>query len=235
VKMTHQELSLAAWQASPLAGLPADVRDALLASAVVVRVPGGRSVVEANGGPLIALVHCGHMRVQWATADGRSATIRYVGAGQVLGLPSAVAGSTPWSVYAVSECELTMMSGTRLSDIAQRDATVAWYLARLLVEIAYESIDVLGGNIFEPVLQRVSRHLLELAERTEGGLVVTADQDELAHSIGSVREVIARALRTLREAGLVRRVASGLLLTDPARLHELAAGVPCGRAASVAE
>jgi predicted transcriptional regulator len=57
---------------------------------------------------------------------------------------------------------------------------------------------------------------------------VTADQEELAHSVGSVRVVIARALRTLREAGLVRRVSSGLLLIDPARLHELAAGEPPG-------
>jgi CRP/FNR family cyclic AMP-dependent transcriptional regulator len=224
----HQELSLAAWQASPLAGLPCGVRDVLLANAVVVRVPGGRSFVEANGGSLIAVVHRGHVRVQWVTADGRSATIRYVGADQVLGLPSAVAGTTPWSVYAVTECEMTVMSGTRLRDIAQRDPAVAWYLARQIVEVAYESIEVLGGNIFEPVLQRVSRHLLELAVRTKGGLVVTADQEELAHSVGSVRVVIARALRTLREAGLVRRVSSGLLLIDPARLHELAAGEPPG-------
>jgi CRP-like cAMP-binding protein len=224
VRTSQQELSVAAWEASPLAAMPAGVRDALLASAVIVRVPGGRSIVEANGGSLVALVHCGHARVQWTRADGRSATIRYVGAGQVVGLPSAVAGTTPWSVYAVTECQLTVMSGARLRDIAQRDAAVAWCLARQLVEIAFESIEVLGGNIFEPVLQRVSRHLLELAERTEGGLVVTADQDELAHSIGSVREVIARALRTLREEGVVRRVTAGLLLTDPARLHELAAG-----------
>ena len=228
MKTAHHELSLAAWQASSLAALPCRVRDALLASAVVVRVPGGHSFVEANGGSLIALVHCGHVRVQWVTADGRSATIRYVGADQVLGLPSAVAGTTPWSVYAVTECEMTVMSGTRLRDIAQRDPDVAWYLARQIVEVAYESIEVLGGNIFEPVLQRVCRHLLELAVRTGCGLVVTADQDELAHSIGSVRGVVARALRTLREAGLVSRVSSGLLLTDPARLHELAAGEPPG-------
>lgn len=226
MKTSHQELSLAAWQASSLAGLPGGVRDALLANAFVVRVPGGRSFVEANGGSLIALVHRGHVRVQWVTAGGRSATIRYVGADQVLGLPSAVAGTTPWSVYAVTECEMTVMSGTRLRDLAQRDPAVAWYLARQIVEVAYESIEVLGGNIFEPVPQRVSRHLLELAVRTECGLVVTADQDELAHSVGSVRGVVARALRTLREAGLVRRVSSGLLLVDPARLHELAAGEP---------
>jgi CRP-like cAMP-binding protein len=228
-KTPHRELSLKAWEASPLAGLPETARDALLAGSVVVHVPAGQTIGEANGGPTFGLVHSGHVRVQWATLSGRTATIRYAGAGQVLGLPSAVAGTTPWSAYAVTECELTMMSGARLRDLAQQDAAVAWYLAQRLVEISYESIDVLGGNIFEPVLQRVSRHLLELAERNDDGLVVTADQDELAHSIGSVREVIARALRTLREAGLVQRGPAGLLLTDPAGLHEIAAGESASR------
>jgi CRP-like cAMP-binding protein len=119
---------------------------------------------------------------------------------------------------------MTMMSGARLRHIAEKDGAVSWYLARQLVDISYDSIGVLGGNIFEPVLQRVARHLLTLAERTGGGLVVTADQDELAHSIGSVREVIARALRTLREQGVIARSAAGLMLVDPARLQEIAAG-----------
>jgi CRP/FNR family transcriptional regulator, cyclic AMP receptor protein len=233
VTASHREISLEAWQASPLAGLPPETRDALLSSSFLVRVPRGRLIVEPNGASLVALMHSGHVRVQWVTADGRSATIRYAGAGQVLGLPSVVVGWTPWSVCAVTECEMTVMSGSKLSEIAQRDAAVAWYLARQVTEIAFESIELLGGNIFEPVLQRLSRHLLELAERGEQGLVVTADQDELAHSIGSVREVIARALRTLREDGLVRRVGSALLITDPARLHEIAAGVRTAPASSV--
>jgi CRP-like cAMP-binding protein len=221
---SHRKVSLAAWEASPLAGLPDGVRDALLDGSVVVRVPAGQPIGEAYGGPTFALVHFGHVRVQWATPEGRTATIRYAGAGQVLGLPSAVAGTTPWNGYAVTECEMTMMSGARLRHIAEKDGAVSWYLARQLVDISYDSIGVLGGNIFEPVLQRVARHLLTLAERTGGGLVVTADQDELAHSIGSVREVIARALRTLREQGVIARSAAGLMLVDPARLQEIAAG-----------
>lgn len=75
---------------------------------------------------------------------------------------------------------------------------------------------MLGGNIFEPYCSASRAAVrLELAEQHDDGLVVTADQDELAHSIRSVGEVIARALRTLREAGLVLRVPAGLLLTDP--------------------
>jgi CRP/FNR family transcriptional regulator, cyclic AMP receptor protein len=219
---TSQGLSAAAWEASQLAGLPATARAALLGSSMVVRVPAGQAIGEANAGPTFALIHYGHVRVQWATTGGRTATIRYAGAGQVLGLPSAIAGTTPWSGYAITDCEMTMMSVTRLREIARKDAAIAWYLAEQMVEISYEAIDVLGGNIFEPVLQRVARHLLELAVQTGDGLVVTADQDELAHSIGSVREVIARALRTLREDGLVARVPSGLRLADPARLYEIA-------------
>ncbi|MFI5610309.1 Crp/Fnr family transcriptional regulator [Amycolatopsis sp. NPDC051903] len=223
--MTAQrERSLRAWQASPLAPLPVSVRDSLLGSSVVVHIPAGQSIGEAYAGPTFALVHSGHTRVQLVTADGRTATIRYAGEGQLLGLPSAIAGTTPWTAYAVTDCELTMMSGALLRELAAADAGVAWHLAGQMAQISYEVIDVLGGNIFEPVLQRVCRHLLELAERTDAGLVVVTDQHELAQSIGSVREVIARALRTLREQGLVERTSAGLRLLDPARLHELAAG-----------
>ncbi|MEW2504042.1 MULTISPECIES: Crp/Fnr family transcriptional regulator [unclassified Amycolatopsis] len=224
MKASQRERSARAWQASPLAELPGEVRDALLASSVVVGVPAGQSIGEAYAGPTFALVHSGHVRVQLVTADGRTATIRYAGEGQILGLPSAIAGTTPWTAYAVTDCDLTMMSGALLRELASADAAIAWHLAGQLAQISFEVIDVLGGNIFEPVLQRVCRHLLELAERTDEGLVVATDQHELAQSIGSVREVIARALRTLREQGLIERTPAGLRLVDPARLHEMAAG-----------
>lgn len=186
--MTGQgERSLRAWAASPLAGLPVSVRDALLASSVTVRVPGGQGIGEADAGPTFAMVHKGHLRVQLVTPAGRTATIRYASESQVLGLPSAIAGTTPWTAYAITDCELTMMSSALLRELASADAGVAWHLAGLLAEISYEVIDVLGGHIFEPVLQRVCRHLLELAERTDTGLVVVTDQHELAQSIVGAR------------------------------------------------
>ena len=69
------------------------------------------------------------------------------------------------------------------------------------------------------VRQRVARHLLDLAVREDGVLVVRATQQDLADAIGSVREVVSRAVMGFREQGLLARSSEGLVVLDPAGLH----------------
>jgi hypothetical protein len=49
-------------------------------------------------------------------------------------------------------------------------------------------------------------------------------QQELADAAGSVREVVARALRELRMAGIVDTTADSVVILDPARLHVVSGG-----------
>ena len=49
-------------------------------------------------------------------------------------------------------------------------------------------------------------------------------QQELADAAGSVREVVARALRDLRLAGVVATSPDHIVILDPARLHAESAG-----------
>ena len=49
-------------------------------------------------------------------------------------------------------------------------------------------------NMFLPVQARVARHLIDLASLQDDVLVVTAGHQEIADAIGSVREVVSRAL-----------------------------------------
>jgi hypothetical protein len=46
----------------------------------------------------------------------------------------------------------------------------------------------------------------------------------MADAIGSVREVVGRTIRDLRDRGLVCRTAEGLCLQDPDGLHSVALG-----------
>lgn len=68
--------------------------------------------------------------------------------------------------------------------------------------------------------QRVARHLLDLATATQTGrdLTVTISQQELADAVGSVREVVVRVLRELREQGQIETRRNGIVLLDPQRL-----------------
>ncbi|HEY6495962.1 MAG TPA: Crp/Fnr family transcriptional regulator [Trebonia sp.] len=224
-----QSRSLEAWRHSHLAELPDEVRTAMLADAFVVTVPAGNPVGEVDNGAVLALIHSGLTRIVLKAPDDRMATIRYAGPGQVLGLCSVIAGSSPWAGYAITESEITFLDPGMLRRFAKADARVAWALARQMARICYEVVDTLGGNVFGTIDQRVSRHLLDMAVRTPEGLVVPADQRELAQSVGSVREVVARSIRALRERGALSRLAGGgLLIEQPDVLSGIADSIDNG-------
>jgi DNA-binding IscR family transcriptional regulator len=71
------------------------------------------------------------------------------------------------------------------------------------------------------VRQRVARHLLDVASTHQQGaaLVAPLRQQELADATGTVREVVARVLRDLRDAGLVETTRAGVRILDPIGLH----------------
>ncbi|KPI12464.1 transcriptional regulator, Crp/Fnr family [Actinobacteria bacterium OK074] len=80
------------------------------------------------------------------------------------------------------------------------------------------------------VLQRLSERLVELADRigrVEGQVLtirLPLAQHELAASVGSTREAVAKALRLLREQGLVRTGPGTLAVADLEPLRLLASG-----------
>lgn len=216
--------TLTAWESSYFAQLSSEIRNAMLHDAFVVTVPAGQAIYQAFGPPKLALLHHGQARVKVVSKEGRAATVRYAGPGQVIGLPAAIAQGSPVGADAITDCEVSMLNVNTLRRLAASDATLSWLLAQQACQIVFETVEFLGDNLFGTVQQRVSRHLLDLASNAPEGLIVKVDQQELADAIGSVREVVARALRKLREAGLVERHPSGIRISDPSGLHRIAAG-----------
>jgi CRP/FNR family transcriptional regulator len=67
----------------------------------------------------------------------------------------------------------------------------------------------------------VARQLLDLAvHQDDGTLVARVSQQELADAIASGREVVARALRELRQAGFVNVSRNGIVVRDALGLSE---------------
>jgi CRP/FNR family transcriptional regulator len=109
-----------------------------------------------------------------------------------------------------------------LRDITQHDPDVAWAVIRELTHTVYALWHELAATAFASVPQKVARHLLEIAAREQeadgGALTAHVSQQELADLAGSVREVVARALRELRDEGVVRVSRSGIEVVDPVLL-----------------
>jgi CRP/FNR family transcriptional regulator len=209
--------------ASNLRGLSTEQIADLTADARRVPVPAGTTYRHVGeDGAHLELVLSGFIRAFVAAPDGRMLTIRYARPGAVVGTVSLFAPgySMPGSVQALVDSEVLAFRPDAVRALAARDPAVA---GALLVELSVRVrsfVNEITGSAFSTVRQRVGRHLLDLASdrQHDRALVATVTQQQLADAVGSVREVVVRVLRELREEGLVRTSSNAIEILDPERL-----------------
>ena len=208
---------------SRLARLPANVTAALIDEALLVDVPARGVPIRQGHDAWAGLLVSGLLRAFHTTVDGRQVTVRYARTGELLAINTLyVPRSGALAVQALTACRILMMRPATLRSIAERDPRVANLFAE---EIAYRLLMIvneLAGNTFGTMRQRVVRHLLDIAAGASGQrvpLVARVTQQALADDVGSVREVVVRLLRELRDEGLIRTGRDEIEILDPDRLH----------------
>jgi CRP/FNR family cyclic AMP-dependent transcriptional regulator len=220
-----EEIIAAAVKLSPLAQLPAETQAALLEGSTLLELPAG-AVPQRQGSrtPRVSLIVSGLLRVFHTSADGRTITLRYARAGGLMAV-AALYLKQHGNVgqEALTDCRVLALQTNTLLEISRRDVQVANLFAE---EVSYRMLaflDELAGNTFGTMRQRVVRHLLDLAAGPATGprkkWIARISQQELADAVGSVREVVVRQLRELREEGLLRTGRDEIELLDPERLH----------------
>jgi CRP/FNR family cyclic AMP-dependent transcriptional regulator len=213
-----------------LAALPARLAARLRAEGERADYPAGTTVYRAGDRAAPGVVVRGLLRVYLSSPGGRQVTVRYARPGDVLGIAVLVGGPSSTGVQTLEPSGVFRISGRTLTAAARQDPRVSWAIAEELNRRLYDVLDQIAVNAFGSVRQRVAAHLLDLAsdrQRPQGGLVAHVSQQELADAAGSVREVVARALRELRVAGIVATAADRVEILDPARLHAESGG-PAG-------
>jgi CRP/FNR family transcriptional regulator, cyclic AMP receptor protein len=208
---------------SRLRRLPRELIDRLLEGAVLRVVAAGTSTHQENDPPFAELVVAGLIRTYLTAASGRTVTIRYSRSGALLGVATLFNPSTPrthGNTSALVDSRILTLATATLRALAERDVRVAGALLAETSERAAEFIDELGASTFASLRQRVARHLLDLAAEQQAGprLIARASQEDLAGAVGTVREIVVRILRDMREEGLVRTGRGEVELLDPARL-----------------
>jgi CRP/FNR family cyclic AMP-dependent transcriptional regulator len=206
-----------------LGGLPRELVEDLLAGGQRTDYPAGSTIYREGSAPRAELVVRGLLRVFMSSSEGRQVTVRYAREADVLGIAVIVGGPANVRVQTISDSSLFRIDVRRLVDAARGDGRIAWALAEELNRRLYDTLQQTAVNAFGSVRQRVAAHLLDLAsaqQPLQDRLVARVTQQELADAVGSVREVVARALRALRVAGVVATGPDSVLILDPARLHD---------------
>jgi len=216
-----QRLAVALLRDGPWSSLPTATLERLATGGSLSDIPAGATIYTESETERVGVVVGGLLRVYMHTSDGRQVTVRYVQTRGVLGAPALVGGPAPVFVQALTDSAVYFMDVARVKRLVRDDAAVAWVFAEESVQRLYDVLEELAGNTFATVRQRVIRHLLDLAASrptSDGRLAALVNQQELANSVGSVREVVARVLHELRAASLVRTSPGRVEILDPLKI-----------------
>jgi CRP/FNR family transcriptional regulator len=207
--------------ASALAGLPPPLRRRVLDAALLIDVPAGSTIYRDADDPRCLLVVAGLVRVVVSAPDGRTVTVAYARAGELLGVATVVAGPAPVSAHVmITDAQLLLLSARTLAQLGQTEPTVGWMLARHMARRLYDTIDAVADTAFGSLRQRVARHLLDLATtQHDGRLVAVVTQQALAEAVGSARPAVARVVAELRALRLVATASPGIAILDAEGLH----------------
>jgi CRP/FNR family transcriptional regulator len=191
------------------------------------RLERGETLFEASA-PCSAL-HLlleGDVKMHKIAPDGKEQVIRRLKPGQIFGAaplftpqgvyPATAVALEPSRVLVVPKAEFVRFLKGEPELFLKVLAFVSSHLQDMMRLAERVSLD--------SVPRRVASRILEQARR-EGGpragqsLVLGTSQAELAAELGSVREVVGRALQSFQKKGWIRRERGRLVLADPASLE----------------
>lgn len=214
-----------AFAGSGLGVLPDETLEALAAGSTFVDVPAGGVFLRLGPkDPFVCVAIEGLIRVFLVSPDGRQMTVRYSRPGDIVGATALY--TRPLlniSVQAITDCRVLVLHVDTVVSLAKTDVALANVLLVDLAERASGYIHALASTTLSSLKQNVVRHVLDLAaaDQQDHRLVARLSQQELANHVGTVREVVGRILRDLKEQGLVLTGRDEIVLLDAERLHDL--------------
>ena len=233
---SHSVAGREAWSRSRFSRLSVDATTELLESAIELDLPGGELIPDLfRDRPDVArigrpgLVIDGLLRI-FVTSSDRQVTVQYAGADDAFGIPAlgpktGVADMVS-QAQTLTDSRVLLLSPVTVADLVSRDLTVAAVTIDGLRHALYTTLSVAAESALWPLRRRVARHLLDLAHRDGHEAVVTATVQDIADATGTVREVVTRLFKDMRQAGLIDREGGRLVLRDLRALHLVAQGEP---------
>ncbi len=168
----------------------------------------------------------GTVEVRQVSLRGRAQVFHTEGPGATLGEgPLFDRGGYIASAVALSPTRALFLPRAYLLALCRRRPEVALAMLETLSRRLRGFAGIVADLAFRPVAERVARYLAALSARRRGReLDLPLTQTQLAARLGTVRELVARALAELQRSGVIARRHSAIVIRDPERLAALARG-----------
>lgn len=185
--------------------------------------PGAIIFLEGDTNTGLFNIHSGWVKVIKLARDGREQVLRYFGPGEVFSeIGIFLARPNPATAMALEHAEIWQLHRAVLQPLLTAHPDVLLQIMTNMADrIAYLA-DLVADLSLHTVEVRLARLLLDAAP--DGMLVRQSwlTQSELAARLGTVPDVLSRALRVLADAGLIRVERKQITIVDRAGLAERA-------------
>ncbi len=210
---------------------PADL-DRMIDTATSRRVPKDALVFEqdSEAQSFFVLLH-GRVRVVKTTPDGHQVIVRYIGAGELLGIAQAIGRTTyPASAVAVVDCVVLVWPSRLWAEFAAAFPTFGANTYKTVGERLQDVQSQVVELATQQVERRVAHALLRLVQQTgkksEDGLLIDfpISRQDIAEMTGATLHTVSRLLSAWEQEGLVKSGRQRITVIEPHRLLLIAEG-----------
>lgn len=154
--------------------------------------------------------------------NGRELILRALSDGESFNeVPIFDEGTNPVSSAALEESELLIIQSNDLRKMIKNKPELAGLIVVKLAHILRNMVGLVEEFAFFQVTNRLARLLFNLNETDlVGNQENRLTQDDLAARLGTVREVVARSLRELEQAGVIQVHRGEIKILERAKLRE---------------
>jgi CRP/FNR family transcriptional regulator len=180
-------------------------------------------VIFLEGEPCAGLfiVHTGHVKIYKASPEGREQILHICGPHESFNDVAVFdGGPNPASAQAMDTTELCVLERSAMLDLFDRHPKIAQAVVAVLAARARMLVNMVEDLSLRSVTARLAKLLLAQASQRDA---VPLTHQQMAARLGTVREMVSRALRELEAEGMVRREGRQIIITDRAALERRAA------------
>lgn len=207
-------------------GLSDEIQQAIAGSASHRHFDAGQVIyVEGERAESVYILESGWIKATRMTREGREQAMMFMHPVEVFGDVAVLTGTSyPATVVALDEVDVWAIPAKTILDLIPRHPQFAMAIIRRLGERVLHYVGLVEDLSLRSVEARLANTLLQHAEQREGRLLVPRREwttfDEMAIRLGTVRDVLSRALKNLEAEGLLRVEKQAIILLDPKRLGQ---------------
>jgi len=193
---------------------------ASVAATAVQRAYAPDEIIFLEGEPCVGLfcVESGHVKIYTASTEGREQILHICGPRESFNDVAVFdGGPNPASAQAMDAVALCVIERPALLNLFDRHPKLAQAVVAVLAARARMLVGMIEDLSLRSVTGRLAKLLLDQASRGDAAIPLTHQQ--MAARLGTVREMVSRALREVEAEGLVRREGRQIVIVDRAALE----------------